>query len=151
MSDDQQYEWVSVGEASRRLNVSSSTIRRMIEAGALVGEREVIGGSKERYRVRLETQPDAPETRQTEQPTPSTGDASIASESTPAITERSLEIFSAVFKGDLELIQQKDAQILADASKIADLRERIGRAEAERDALKAELERARRPWWRFWE
>jgi excisionase family DNA binding protein len=36
------YEWISVGEASRRLNVSPSTVRRMIEAGALVGERQVL-------------------------------------------------------------------------------------------------------------
>jgi excisionase family DNA binding protein len=103
------YQWVSVEEAARRLGISVSTVRRRIEAGELVGEREVIGGSKERYRVRLDASQEASETlpsgslpRRYAEPNPGlpprSSDASTTHHSEPAITERALEPFDAAFR-----------------------------------------------------
>lgn len=139
------HQWVSVGEAARRLNVSPSTIRRMIEAGKLVGEREMIGGSKEHYRVRFDA-PDAPgeasDMLQAPPPTPSPPDASATPHDASALSERSLDIFSAIFKGNLQIIHEKDAAISRQAEQIADLRERVGRAEARADAAERSLSAA---------
>ena len=140
----------------------------MIEAGELVGEREALGGSRDRYRVRL----DAPET-----PQEASGEASVskmASESSDA--SAALYEASGAVTGLLaelrEMRRHHAAERAADASAIADLRERVGRAEALAEqrladkeqyvidlgeqmerAIRAEAEVARlraRRWWRFW-
>lgn len=143
------HEWVSVEEAARRLGCSVSTVRRRIEAGELVGEREVIGGSKERYRVRMPhdaSQPESPD----ESP-----DASPAPESTLTVAE-----------GLLALVREMRQQGTTDAERIAGLMRQLGAAEAttrllveQRDDFarwlaesRAEVERLRtKPWWkRLW-
>lgn len=147
-------QWISVEEAARRLNLSVSTIRRRIEAGELEAERELIGGSRERYRVRL---PEA-SGEASGAPVPiEAGDAPGVPIDAPAAIVGLLSIIDA----DRETIAEKDAQIAADASRIADLMHQNGRLEAERDGarqmaeelrsrLTAAEERLQRPWWRFW-
>lgn len=140
------HQWVSVGEAARRLNVSPSTIRRMIDAGKLEGTREIIGGDRDRFLVRF----DAPETRQDDPPIESP-DAPAATTEAPAVMVELL--------ADLREMRQQQRD---DASTIADLRERVGRAESDAEArslalewtqarldqANAELERVRRRrWW----
>jgi excisionase family DNA binding protein len=144
------HEWVSVEEASRRLGVSVSTIRRRIEAGDLVGEREVIGGSKERYRVRLEMPQD-------EQAHSESGDAPETRHDAPTVAE-----------GLLALVREMRQQGVNDAARIADLMRQLGAAEASAkllaeqradfarwlDEAREEAARLRaeatRKWWRRW-
>lgn len=140
-----QHEWVSVHEASRRLNRSVATVRRMIEAGKLEAEREVIGGSRERYRVRM--------------PQEASGAASL-SESSDAST--SLTNAPAAITGLLEIVAADRETIARQAETIGELRERVGRAEARAEMLTAErddlAERlraaeerlAQKPWYRRW-
>lgn len=134
------HEWVSVGEASRRLNVSPSTIRRMIEAGALVAERELIGGSKDRYLVRL----DAPETHQAAsydasgpQTASESGDAPVTPQTLPTtphdappFNESALNILDMLLQTSLDNEREQ-------AERIAALMRQLGAAEAERDILRA--------------
>jgi hypothetical protein len=155
--------WVSFDEARMLLRMSEGTLRREIKAGRVTAEKR-------------RRSPDSPtdlrevyEVLVTDTPAPASqsesGQAPDTRQDTPAITERSLEIFSAVFKGNLEMIQQKDARILADAERIAGLMRQLGAAEAERDMLRtahadcsnlshAEASRfvqeatEQRPWWR---
>jgi excisionase family DNA binding protein len=135
----QQHEWVSVGEASRRLNVSPSTIRRMIEAGKLVGEREVIGGTKEHYRVRLETQQpihyDAPPSESPDVPP----DAPDVRHDASASTERSLEIIDAVLRANAETMDKQAERIDRYGELLRQEMERRVRAEADRDHLAERL------------
>jgi excisionase family DNA binding protein len=109
-----QHEWVSVEEAARRLGISVSTVRRRIEAGELVGEREVIGGSKERYRVRMNTNPPI-----------HTGDAPETPHDAPAVAE-----------GLLALVREMRQQGVSDAERIASLMRQIGAAEATAETLR---------------
>lgn len=128
----------------------------MIESGELVGEREPLakGSNRDRYRVRL----DAPATPQDAPPSEPT-DASEPATTTSDATMRLLDV------------------VLTQADTIADLRERLGKAEARAEmltdardqfaidmgeqmerairaearaaALAADLEQERRrPWWR---
>jgi hypothetical protein len=138
------YEWVSVHEASRRLNRSVSTIRRQIEAGELVGERESIGGRRDRYRVRM--------------PQDASGEASPSkSGDEPPDAPETPHDAPAAMTGLLAIIEADRATVAAQAEQIGALRERVGRAEAARAAaeqraadLAARLARAERPWWRRW-
>jgi excisionase family DNA binding protein len=139
-------QWISVEEAARRLGVSVSTIRRRIEAGELEAERELIGGARERFKVRLTTP-------RIEQPQDTMGEASLASESTPALAE-----------GLLLLVREMRQQGVNDASRIEALIERAARAEAASEthqarikdleaqlaAERAEAERRRERWFRWW-
>lgn len=151
-------QWVSVEEASKRLGCSVSTVRRRIEAGELEAEREVIGGSRERFRVRL---PDASGEASAPEPTGEPPDASETLQDAPA-----------AITGLLELVRELRQQGTADAlrisglhGQIADLSRRLGAAEAsaamlERqrarsarwlDEAHAEIARLRRRrWWQVW-
>jgi excisionase family DNA binding protein len=132
----ERYEWISVGEASRRLNVSPSTVRRMIEAGALVGERQVIGGSRERFLVRFDA-PDMPQEASGE-----ASDAPVAGETPDAPEARSEppDAIMALLAELREMRRQENERRTADASQIAELRERVGRAEERAERLLAEKE-----------
>lgn len=168
-----EYEWVSVQEASRRLSRSVSTIRRMIEAGELVGEREPLGGSRDRYRVRLpvEASQDASGAAEDAPPPPSTADAPETPQNAPATTA---DLLRAAIDPYVQM-NQRIAELYQNAvAETADLRERAGRweeraiaadrradrAEAQAAALRIDLERAhaeladerreRHPWWRWW-
>ena len=144
----QRYVWVSVAEAAERLGVSASTVRRMVEDGKLVGEREPMGGSRERYRIRL----DAPETHHDASPSESGMTPHDAPE-TPQDASAALSASLAALTDALDS-ERAERQKLADDLGAA--RERAARAEAtaaaERERrLAAEQERDRlrnRRWWK---
>lgn len=171
--NDPRYEWVNVSEASQRLGVSLSTVRRMVESGHLVGEREPLGrgSNRDRYLIRF----DRKEMPQDASPFESEDESSEAPErpqSAPEATTRALDIMDALLRANAETFERQ-------AETIAELRERVGRAEAGIEAANARAEqyaldyaeqferavraearaeraeaeltrqRARR-WWRFW-
>lgn len=124
-----RYEWVSVHEASRRLNRSVSTIRRQIESGELVGEREPLarGSTRDRYRVRLDV-PATPHDASSSESGDEPPEASEPPQDTPAAITGLLEIVAA----DRETMERQ-------AETIAALRERAGRAEARVEWLEDEV------------
>jgi excisionase family DNA binding protein len=139
-------EWISVVEASRRLGVSVATVRRMIEAGKLEAERELIGGSRDRYRVRMprnaSASPESPES------------GNVPPDASPPLTEP-----GAAILGLLADLREMRRQQRDDASRIAALSERAAAAEtrAELEAARADdlagrlanaEERLQRPRWR---
>lgn len=144
--------------ASRRLGRSPETIRRQIKDGTFEYpcEREAVarGSTKDRFMIRM---PQASVT------------PNDASESTLAITERLLETTLAQAEQIADLRERAGRAEAALEAKVAaweqavidygEQAERAIRAEAERDALAAQLaasERAREAterrgrWWRFW-
>jgi hypothetical protein len=132
----------------------------MIESGELVGEREPLGGSRERYRVRMPQE--ASGTPQQREPPPSTPDAPETPQDAPAATTGLLEILDTLLRANGETMERQ-------ADRILDLTLRVGRAEARAEMLQDERDRARkalaeyaerlraaearlaRRWWRFWE
>jgi excisionase family DNA binding protein len=136
-----QPEWISVEEAARRLGVSVSTIRRRIEAGELEAERELIGGSRERFKVKLETlQPihyNAPNPG-----LPESGDAPDVRHDASAITKRSLEIIDAVIHANAETMERQAERIDRYGELLRQEMERRVRAEADRDHLAERLKAA---------
>jgi excisionase family DNA binding protein len=143
------YVWVSVAEAATRLGVSVSTVRRMVEDGKLVGEREALGGSRERYRVRFA----APETHQEASSSESslTPDAPPDAPATPQDASAVLSATLGALTEALALERTERQQLAQEARQLA---ERAAAAEARADLLAAELERARalsaRRRWRWW-
>lgn len=129
----EQYQWVSVREAARRLGISPETVRRRIEAGELVGEREAIGGSRERFRVRMETPQEAPQEAQELAMAPSSHDASPALTEASAGTTAALEILGGALAE--ERIERQRM-----ATENAALHERVGRAEARAETLQSQME-----------
>lgn len=134
-----QYVWVSVSEAASRLGVSVSTVRRMIEEGKLVGEREPLGGSRERYRVRFDAPPSESDV------TPH--DAPVTPHDASAALSASLMVLTAALDSE-----RAERQKLADD--LGSARERAARAEAtaaaereRREAAERELERERSRSW----
>lgn len=113
-ASDEQYEWVSVAEASRRLKLSPSEVRRRVKAGLLEGMRQPRGpgDTRDRFMVQVPVRADG---------APSDAQPHADSET---------------------LLHTLDALARAQEA-IADLRERAGRAEAERDSALVERDRAR--------
>lgn len=144
-----KYVWVSVAEAAERLGVSVSTVRRMVEDGKLVGEREPLGGSRERYRVRF----DAPETHHDASPS-----ESDLTPDTPPDAPATPQDASLIASGLLERLAAQDATIAAKDLEIArinaqalTLAERAAAAEALAAERGRELERERaRSLWKPW-
>lgn len=146
---DDAHEWLPVADAARRLDVSASTVLRMIRDGQLVAE---LGPRSERdrrpqYLVRF----DRP------QPPPaSTPDAATSpQEPSTAYLDAVMQMAEQVAELREErgrLTAERDAAISASD----DARTRLAASEAREAALtaeigtlRAELERAtRRPWWR---
>jgi len=133
---DERYEWIGTREAAARLGVSPSTIERMIRKGEVTAERvERPGGS--RLLVRFD--------RPQEPHRATSGDAGpIESDATSQARQATSDALTGLLAASAVTIDRQ-------AQQIADLSERMGRAEAERDMLRAELERSMsRRWWRFW-
>ena len=168
-----KYVWVSVAEAAERLGVSVSTVRRMVEDGKLVGEREPLGGSRERYRVRF----DAPETHQDASPSESdlTPDTPPDAPATPQDASLLLDRLEAAHEREraqadrIAALAAEKAKAEADATHAQQAAkiERERRVEADKRAATfeqlaaergRELERERqetarlreRRWWRWW-
>lgn len=133
---DAKYEWVNVSEASQRLGVSLSTVRRMVESGQLVGEREPLGrgSNRDRYLVRF----DREEMPQDASPFESEDESSEAPE-TPtdasALTGRALDIMDALLRANGETMERQ-------AETIAALRERVGRLDERATAAEARAKAA---------
>jgi hypothetical protein len=105
-----RYEWVSVHEASRRLTRSTSTIRRMIESGELVGEREPLakGSNRDRYRVRLDA-PVTPQGAPAADPPSESPDASETPHEAPDATMRALDILETLLRANGETMERQAA------------------------------------------
>ena len=140
---DDRYEWVSTREAAERLGVSTSTVERLIRKGRLVAEREERPGGS-RLRVRFERPQDTPqEPQQAASPDAGPIESDAASEPRQATPE--------ALTAALETIGALTARVADLGAQNAALSERVGRAEAERDLLRAEVERLRaRRWWQRW-
>lgn len=138
---DTRQPWVSVKQAAIHFGTSESDIRRRIKRGELQSESfERPGGTL--LRVRLPASGDAPEAHQ---PAPDTrqGEPEALQDIAAGLLER--------LAAQDATIAEKDATIARINAEGASWRERAGRAETERDLLRAELERARaRRWWQWW-
>lgn len=140
MVGDERYEWVGTREAAARLGVSPSTVERLIRRGELVAERvERPGGS--RLLVRFE--------RPQEPPQAASDDAGATeSEAASEPPQAAPEALTAAL-GSIGALASRVAELGAEN---AALSERVGRAEVERDLLRAEVARLRtqaeRRWWR---
>ena len=111
-----EFQWVSVSEASRRLGISPSEVRRRIRVGQLVGERQPRGpgDSRDRFVVQVPT-------TLTER-----GDDALLNTQTRADSEDLVHVISA-------LIQSHAGVSARQGEMIAELREERGRLQAERD------------------
>lgn len=114
-------QWMSTQQAARVLNVSTQTIRRMVKAGELEAESLARPGGQTALRVRIKPQHPAPEPQQ-------------------AATEPHQAAPDLVALALVERLTIKDETIRAQAETIADLRERIGRAEAATEAATTRAE-----------
>jgi hypothetical protein len=151
-----EYEWVSVNDAARHLGKSPSTIRRMIESGELVGEREprAAGSTSDRYRVRMPRDDASPIESPPAPTAPTTAPA--------ANSDASDEILRIILNANAETMDRQAARIeqlhdlLRDASSraaaaeasAAVMAELIDAARAARQAAESERDRLKgRGWW----
>jgi predicted site-specific integrase-resolvase len=115
-------EWVSIQVASQRLGISPVSVRRWIRRGKLEAELQP-GRKGTEYRVKL--------------PAEYAGDQPPASQvSTQVISEM------------LAVITRQQADLVARSESNAAWAARAELLEQQVAELRAELERARRPWWR---
>ena len=129
-------EWVSVSEASRRLKLSPSEIRRRVKAGMLVGERVARGpgDTRDRFMVHL------PLTTYLQ--VPRAEDA--PSDAPPrADSERLLGIIDALLRTNAETMVRQADEIARLMTRVLDAERDLARYHAERDAAveRAELDR----------
>jgi hypothetical protein len=128
--------WVSIVEAARRLRVSPATVRRRIKLGQLEAELHQ-GRRGPEYRVRLPPeQPDA--THETVHDRVVEGSDVTQPAPDPMQTVAHL----------LSLVERQQAELIARAESNAAWAARAELLEQQVAELRAELERARRPWWR---
>ena len=140
-----KYVWVSVAEAAERLGVSVSTVRRMVEDGKLVGEREPLGGSRERYRVRF----DAPETHQDASPSESdlTPDTPPDAPATPQDASLLLDRLEAAHEREraqadrIAALERENGRLESTATHAQQAAENERQRRVEAEALAAERER----------
>lgn len=140
--------YVSSADACRVLNISDRTLRRRVQAGTIAGEYVARPQGTILY-VKLPEGVTAPEAAGdaahavsdsvSEDAASDTADAATLPTKPPETTTRLLDT------------------VLAQAERIAALEREAGTLGSSVDAyrrevewLRAELERARRPWWRFW-
>jgi hypothetical protein len=132
--------WVPFAEAQQILGLSETTLRRMIRQGKVTAEvlPRAEGDSRVVYRVLVADPPASAATRQD-------SESDHPPDTRPDIATGLLARLAA----QDDTIAAKDAEIARIYAENAELRERVGRAETRADLLAAELERARRPWWRW--
>jgi hypothetical protein len=147
MHDDAQ--WVDIAEAARRLGCSVVTVRRRIKQGTLEGELQQ-GRRGTEYRVRLP----AESTLINREPIlePIRDDAQEPVTPTHLIAE--LIRLQEQHRAEMAEVRAKlDAArdvILRSAQDEVEWRTRAESLEERLNEMRAELERARRPWWRRW-
>lgn len=114
-ASDDGFEWVSVSEAGRRLNLSPSEIRRRIRVGILTGERQPRGpgDTRDRFVVKLPVISLLTEHAQ----------ANAPSDASP--------------RADSEIFTRLLSEFLDAKADIGTLREERGRLQAERDNASA--------------
>jgi len=125
------HEWVSILEAARRLSLSPATVRRRIKLGTLEGELQH-GRRGPEYKVRLPS----------ETVLDSVVEPSNVIQPTPDVT--------VVIADLLSLVERQQTALLDEARDAAGWRAQAAALEERLNELRAELERARRPWWRRW-
>src|SRR3954465_3506737 len=127
-ASDDSFEWVSVIEASRRLKLSTSEVRRRIRVGTLTGERQPRGpwDTRDRFMVQMPVVETTPNER--------TDDA---------LPDAQLRADSGGWSRVFDLLERANTVIDRQADEIGTLRERAARAETERDSALAERDRAR--------
>jgi MerR family copper efflux transcriptional regulator len=138
-----QDPWVTIHEAARRLGVSTMTIRRRIRQGVLEAELEH-GQRGPVYRVKL------PPVSDVGQAEPAHGDvqdnAPDVAHLGPVVRliERQQHQLTEVY-AELRAVRERLEARTGEAAATAARAELL---EVEVERLRAELERARRPWWR---
>jgi hypothetical protein len=152
-SPDIRQRWVSFDEARMILRMTEGTLRRAIKAGTITAEqrrRNPDSPTDHRmvYEVLVTDPPDdASDSKAVHPP----GQSPTSATDPPEAATRVLDVLAAAL-----IEEREERQRLA--AENADLRERVGRAEAEvasatatANTLQAEVDRLRaRPWWRFW-
>jgi transposase len=135
---------VSIPEAARRLGLSIVTVRRRIKQGTLEAELQP-GRRGPEYRVRLPS----------ETPLSSPAPEQDAAQEQPLARVMTMLIQRQT--GLLERIRELEEARLAEGKAAAEWRTRAGQSALRAEQLErrlaevqAELDRARRPWWRFW-
>ena len=127
-------QWVTIPEAARRLGLSMVTVRRRIKMGTLEAELQPgIRGPEYRVRLPSETIVDQPQ-------------------GTQATSEliRLAEHYRTDVAGIMAELREARDRSETHAVDAAGWKVRAELLEAEVERLRAELERARRPWWRRW-
>jgi predicted ArsR family transcriptional regulator len=123
--------WVSILEAAQRLGISPATVRRRIKSGVLEGE--LLNGRRgPEYRVRLPS----------EATVDSVAEPSDVTDTKPDITQTIASLLS--------LVERQQTALLDEARSAAGWRAKADALEERLNELRADLERARRPWWRRW-
>jgi hypothetical protein len=147
MHDDAQ--WVSIAEAARRLNCSVVTVRRRVKQGTLEGELQQ-GRRGPEYRVRLppETPVTSLEPSHDDRHEQDRDDAQELPEPTHE-PPPAAELIRLVERQQAEL-RDLHYELTASAASSAEWRTRAEQLERRLEDLRAELERARRSWWRRW-
>jgi hypothetical protein len=157
-------QWVSIMEAARRLGLSPATVRRRIKLGELEGELQP-GRRGPEYRVRLPSDTLDATHETTDETIHESPDATHdALDSRLVLTE--LLRLEELHRADLAAIRANldaaRAELLIEARAAAEWRTRAElvtqqselhqqhaqRLERRVEELRAELDRARRPWWR---
>jgi hypothetical protein len=128
--------WVTILEAARRLRLSPATVRRRIKLGLLEGELHH-GRRGPEYRVRVPSEPTVD----------SVMEASDATQPTPDLTQTVAELLRLVERQQAEL-RDVHFELTASTASSTEWRTRAELLDRRVAELKAELERARRPWWR---
>lgn len=155
MNVQDRSDWLTVEAAAARLGVSAATIKRRIQDRKPV---RLASGTSVELEVEMIERPQGHEWRVRiigALPPISSDPEQTESESPPAIS--SVQDRPDIAIGLLERLAAQDATLAAKDLEIARLNaqaltlaERAARAEGERDALAAENDRLRRPWWRNW-
>lgn len=157
--------WLSLPEYSRRTGTPQSTVRLMIRAGRIEAHREARapGDPRDVWKVWLDDPPEPAAAQPQDDPQPDAGlrvapesdQPHAATSEPPAFMARLLDKLderdATIASLHAELRVESAARAAAEArlaeTTQAHIRQRDADAESIR-ALRAELERARRPWWR---